>query len=250
MKKRLSAYEQFQLARTEGIDAINLLIGNAIEWVAEQERLNSLPKATFQDDMESVINKQLNVIEVEDTPIGGSNGENWTVVDGKPIYGKTRKELEATKDRMERGITGDKYLYQDLYLNGLKFTCKGRNEDELNKDILAAKEFAAKHSEVSLVQNTLGAVTFVGANYKPEDIEKISISGETFYIIYPEKVVVDTHFEIIADLSDMTSELNKADVKTLLMRKVEDIVNSRLELEEDYENYNEDEEEEDEEDIW
>ena len=37
MKKQLSAYEQFQLARTEGIDAINLLIGNAIEWVAEQD---------------------------------------------------------------------------------------------------------------------------------------------------------------------------------------------------------------------
>lgn len=37
MKKQLSALEQFQLARTEGIDAINLLIGNAIEWVAEQD---------------------------------------------------------------------------------------------------------------------------------------------------------------------------------------------------------------------
>ena len=37
MKKQLSAYEQFQLARKEGIDAINLLIGNAIEWVAEQD---------------------------------------------------------------------------------------------------------------------------------------------------------------------------------------------------------------------
>jgi len=37
MKKELSAYEQFQLARTEGIDAIKLLIGNAIEWITEQE---------------------------------------------------------------------------------------------------------------------------------------------------------------------------------------------------------------------
>lgn len=192
--------------------------------IAEKERLNSLPKATFQDDMESVIKKQLNVIEVDDTPIGGSNGENWTVVNGKAIYGKTIKELEATKDRMKRGISGDKYLYQDLYLNGLKFTCKGRNEDELNKDILAAKEFAAKHSEVSLVQNTLGAVTFVGANYKPEDIEKVVVSNTTFYIIYPEKVVVDTNFEIITDLSEITSELNKADIKTLLVHKVEDII--------------------------
>lgn len=192
--------------------------------IAEKERLNSLPKATFQDDMESVINKQLNIIEVDDKPIGGSNGENWTIVDGKPIYGKTIKELEATKDRMERGISGDKYLYQDLYLNGLKFTCKGRNEDELNKDILAAKEFAAKHSEVSLVQNTLGAVTFVGANYKPEDIEKVVISNTTFYIIYPEKVVVNERFEIIADLSEITSTLNKADIKTLLVHKVEDII--------------------------
>ena len=60
--------------------------------------------------------------------------------------------------------------------------------------------------------------------FNKRDIEKVVISNTTFYIIYPEKVVVDTNFEIITDLSEITSTLNKADIKTLLVHKVEDII--------------------------
>ncbi len=35
--KNLSYYDKFQLARKEGIDAISILIGNSIEYIAEQE---------------------------------------------------------------------------------------------------------------------------------------------------------------------------------------------------------------------
>lgn len=35
--KNLSYYDQFQLARKEGIDAISILIGNSIEYIAEQQ---------------------------------------------------------------------------------------------------------------------------------------------------------------------------------------------------------------------
>lgn len=208
----------------------NLLIANlkakmeAEKTAAEEERLNSLPEASLQDDMNAIIKNQFNVVEINDIPVGGSNGELWTVVNGKPIFGKTEEELEATKDRMSRGIQGDGYLYKEINLNGYKVICKGKTEEELNADVLAAKKFAATHKNTSWQQAAMSAITFVKANYKPDDVERVKVLGYTVYILYPQKLVVDGNFEIIADLSEITSELNKQDIKTLLVRKVEDII--------------------------
>lgn len=208
----------------------NLLIANlkakmeAEKTAAEEERLNSLPEASLQDDMNAIIKNQFNVVEINDIPVGGSNGELWTVVNGKPIFGKSQEELEATKNRMSRGIQGDGYLYKEINLNGYKVICKGKTEEELNADVLAAKKFAATHKNTSWQQAAMSAVTFVEANYKPDDVERVKVLGYTVYILYPQKLVVDGNFEIIADLSEITSELNKQDIKTLLVRKVEDII--------------------------
>lgn len=225
----------------------NLLIENlkakmeAEKTAAEEERLNNLPEASLQDDMKAVSKHRLNVVEVDDVPVGGSNGELWTIVDGKPIFGKSQEELEATKDRMSRGIHGDGYLYKELDLDGNRVVCKGRTEEELNADILAAKEFAATHRNTSWQQAAMSAVTFVGANYKPEDVEEVEVLGYTVYIIYPQKFVVDGNFEIMANLSEITSELNKQDIKTLLVHKVEDIIKNYHEDVYDEDDYEDDE---------
>lgn len=224
----------------------NLLIANlkakmeAEKTAAEEERLNNLPEASLQDDMKAVSKHRLNVVEVDDVPVGGSNGELWTVVNGKPVFGKTEEELEATKDRMSRGIQGDGYLYKEINLNGYKVVCKGKTEEELNADVLAGKKFAATHKNTSWQQAAMSAVTFVEANYKPDDVERVKVLGYTVYILYPQKLVVDGNFEIIADLSEITSELNKQDIKTLLVRKVEDIIKDYSE-----DVYDEDDHEED-----
>lgn len=224
----------------------NLLIENlkakieAEKTAAEEERLNNLPEASLQDDMKAVSKHRLNVVEVDDVPVGGSNGELWTVVNGKPVFGKTEEELEATKDRMSRGIQGDGYLYKEINLNGYKVICKGKTEEELESDVLAAKKFAATHKNTSWQQAAMSAVTFVEANYKPDDVERVKVLGYTVYILYPQKLVVDGNFEIIADLSEITSELNKQDIKTLLVRKVVVIIKDYSE-----DVYDEDDHEED-----
>lgn len=225
----------------------NLLIENlkakmeAETKAAEEERLDNLPEASLQDDMHAVATNKLNVVEIDNVPVGGSNGELWTIVNGKPIFGNSQEELEATKDRMSRGIQGDGYLYKELELNGHKVVCKGKTEEELNADILAAKEFAATHRNTSWEQAAMSAVTFVGANYKPEDVEEVEVLGYSVYIIYPQKLVVDGNFEIMADLSEITSELNKQDIKTLLVHKVEDIIKDCREDAYDEDDYEDDE---------
>jgi len=224
---------------------------------ARQAELDAIEPKDIVATMDEVVEGTAHSYRNEDGVAIGTNGGQYIQVPVGPnstIAASSQEEIEAIKERMDRGIQGDGMLHKVLRIEGamnMLCDCCGRTEEELNADIKAAENYAKAHG-CHIIRDIDVAEQLVDAEYTKEDLEQIEVYGITYLISYSEKRAMDLQGNTVESLDGYTSNFTKEDVKSLLVRllseRVVEVEDEEYddEYDEDDDYYDEDEYDEDE----
>ena len=187
-----------------------------------QAELNAITPKDIVSTMDEVADKTAHSYRDEDGNAAGTNGGAYIQVPvsgGRTIAAKTQKEIDAIKERMEKGIEGDGLLHKTVIINGMRCDCVGATEEELAEDIKKAENYAKAHGS-NILRDIDIAEQLVDAEYKKEDLEQIEVHGATYLISYSEKRVMRLDGTTVVNLDNISSTLSKEDIKTILMERM------------------------------
>ena len=187
-----------------------------------QAELDAIEPKDIVTTMDEVADGTAHAYRDEEGNARGTNGGDYIQVPvgtGKTIAAKTQEEIDAIKDRMNRGIEGDGLLHKIVMIGGKQCDCVGATEEELAEDIKKAENYAKAHG-MNILRDIDIAEQLVDAEYKKEDLEQIEVKGITYLISYGEKRVMRLDGTTVVDLGNITSTLSKEDIKTILMDRM------------------------------
>lgn len=153
----------------------------------------------------------------------GTNGGEYIQVPvaGGTIGAKTQEEIDAIKERLERGISGDGLLHKKVTIGGMSCDCVGATEEELEADIKAAENYAKAHG-ANILRDIDIAEQLVEAEYNQEDLEQVQDSdGDTYMLCYSGRYIMDLKGNTIVNLEDIPEELSRDSIKRILVERLE-----------------------------
>lgn len=118
------------------------------------------------------------------------------------------------------GVTGGKYIQKLVYIGGYPVMLTGKNEEELKQDEKDAKQFLVEHNR-SLglgIRDVAVAEDLIDAEIIPD--EQIETEIGTLFILYNEKIIMDTEGNTVVDLKDIPDKLSKETIKKLLLERL------------------------------
>lgn len=117
-------------------------------------------------------------------------------------------------------VAGGKYLQKMVLINGMPCMCTGKDEEELEADIQAAKVYAAEHgnSACRMLKDLTVAEELVEAGLVPN--KEFKVGCKTYFIFYKERIAMDSEGNTVADLSDIEDNLSNATIELLLTERV------------------------------
>ena len=188
--------------------------------------LDSIEQKDIVATMEDTATNRVRSQRTEDNYLVGINGGKYyqEFYKGQVITGKSPEELEILKSQIDQGIQGDGKFHKTVWIDGKKCDCTGATIEELEADIKAAEEFAAAHRNYSMYKAVPTAEDLDEAGYRQEDLEQVRDSEGNLkddLICYDGNYIMGINGETKVDLSDLTSKLNRQDVKTLLVERLE-----------------------------
>ena len=187
-----------------------------------QAELDAIQPKDIVETMDDIVNNVVDVYYDEEGNARNVRGGAYIQIpsiNGGTIAAKTQEELDIIKERESRGIMGDGKLHKTLIINGLSCDCCGATEEELEKDIRDAENYAKAHP-THMLRDTNTSKQLVGADYKKEDLEQIEVNSVTYLISYSEKRVMNLDGTTAVDLDDIPEKLSRASIKTILIDRL------------------------------
>lgn len=245
----------------------------AIEAQAEADReaaiqaeIDATEPVDLVQGMDEIINNTIRTYRDENGNTQGTNGGQYYQKpvkgpDGNmtTITGRSWEEIAEIEEAIKNGLSGDGKYHKLVYIGGKACDCTGATLEELEADIIAAKKYYVAHNKAGgdVITDPDIEEQLVDAGYRKESLEQYNSEdyGGRYLIDYDGKYVMDTEGNTKADLTDLTSELNKEDTKKILIERTENVLREEAEAaaeaeDEEYEDedeyYDEDECDEDE----
>jgi hypothetical protein len=226
----------------------------------EQEILDSINPVDITGVMKAVENKEAYCFRNEEGEaqyVGGGKylqkplnlgGSQWT------IAAKTEEELAAKEKAIkEEGLSGDGLYHKTLTIGGYPCECVGATPEELDLDILAAKKYAKKLSEGSILHDTDTAEQLCDAGLEKESLEEIKVDNNRYIINYNNIIINNEGEEVVCpciltfegdlvvSLEGLSSSLSKEDTKTILVERLKNYLKDHYDPLDDYEEYDDEE---------
>lgn len=188
---------------------------------ARKAELDAIKSKNILDSMDEIANGEVRVYRDEDGTAKATNGGEYiqVPVNGSIIAAKTQEEINAIKERIERGITGDGLLHKTVMINGKSCDCVGATEEELEADIKAAENYAKAHGANILRDPDIGE-QLVDAEYARDDLEQIEINGRTYVLCYSGKYIMDLQGNTLVSLDDIKEKLGRESIKIILIDRL------------------------------
>ena len=197
----------------------------------KQARLDAIKPIDVVETIDEVVSKEARTYRDEEGNSLGTNGgklyQKPAVINGErtTIAADSLEALEALDEAIKNGLSGDGKYHKMLQIGGLWCDCVGATPEELEADIAAAEDYAKKHSKGSILRDIDTAEQLVDAGYSKEELEQIDgKDGCRYLIFYGEKRIMAESGETIVSLEDLSSELSRADMKTLLVERLNNYI--------------------------
>lgn len=216
----------------------------------KQARLDAIKPIDVVETIDEVVSNEARTYRDENGNSLGTNGgklyQKPITIDGKSttIAADSLEALEALDEAIKNGFSGDGKFHKTLCIGGMMCDCVGATPEELEADIAAAEDYAKKHSKGSILRDIDTAEQLVDAGYSKEELEQVDGKDGCRYLIsYGEKRIMAESGETIVSLEDLSSELSRADMKTLLVERLNNYIDEHVcdDCEED--DYDDDEDE-------
>lgn len=200
-----------------------------------QARLDAIEPIDVVETIDEVVSKEARTYRDENGNSLGTNGDKLyqkpITIDGKSttIAAESLEALEALDEAIKNGLSGDGKFHKTLCIGGMMCDCVGATPEELEADIAAAEDYAKKHSKGSILRDIDTAEQLVDAGYSKEELEQVEgKDGSRYLISYGEKRIMAESGETIVSLEDLSSELSRADMKTLLVERLNNYIDEHI----------------------
>lgn len=193
---------------------------------AKKARLEAIEPVDIVGTMDEVTSNEARSYRDEDgRAIGTNRGKLYQkpiILNGQrtTIAAETPEALAAMEEAVANGLSGDGKFHKIVYINGKACDCAGSTPEELEADIAAAEDYAQKHIKGDVITDIDVAEQLVDAGYKKEDTEEIKVGYGRYILSYDGKYIMKLGGETVANLEDISSELSRKDIKTILLERL------------------------------
>ena len=193
---------------------------------AKQARLEAIQPIDIIGTMDEVASNEARSYRDEDGNAIGTNGgklyQKPITLNGQraTLAAETPEALAAMEEAVANGLSGDGKFHKIVYIHGKACDCVGSTPEELEADIAAAEDYAQKHINGDVITDIDVAEQLVDAEYKKEDLEEIKQGCGRYILSYDGKYIMKLGGETVANLEDISSELSRKDIKTLLLERL------------------------------